>query len=155
MRPRDEVLRKSTAAAEKEVRAVVPRYESRSGGLLGEQETQLARRSARGATEGRSLRMSTLVDEKGHAAIPRDEKPEGSTLEKTGRWVRVSPIPDVRDHPSKRSRNRKTRTRGELNRRREHGPKVNWVDFWLQGARNCPGRPELSGALGTVRGARK
>ena len=66
MHSRDEVLRKSTPADEKEVRAVVPRYESRSGRLLGEQETQLARRSARGATEGRSLQMSTLVDEKGH-----------------------------------------------------------------------------------------
>ena len=64
MRPRDEVLRKSTPADEKETRAVVPRDESRSGRLLGEQETQLARRSARGATEGRRLRMSTLVDEK-------------------------------------------------------------------------------------------
>ena len=64
MRPRDEVLRKSTPADEKEVRAVVPRDESRSGRLLGEQETQLARRSARGATEGRSLRMSMPTDEK-------------------------------------------------------------------------------------------
>ena len=144
MRLRDEVLRKSTPADEKEVRAMVPRYESRSGRLLREQETQLARRSARGATEGRSLRMSTLVDEKGHATILRNEKPEGSTLEKTGRWVRVSPIPDVRDHPSKRSRSRNTRTRGELNQRREHGPKFNWVDFWLRGARNCPGRPEVT-----------
>ena len=45
-------------------RAVVPRDESRSGRLLGEQETQLARRTARGASEGRRLRMSTPADEK-------------------------------------------------------------------------------------------
>ena len=41
----------------------------------------------------------------------RDEKREGRLLEeKAGTWVRVSPIPEGRDHPSKRSRSEQTRT---------------------------------------------
>ena len=117
-------------------RAVVPRDESRSGRLLGEQETQLARRST---PEGRRLRMSALADEKPERKPAREDRKLGSGEPYSG-WQRS---------PKRADPEEKTRTEAGLKRSRGPGQKSqrlltlgSGAPGALRGARNPSGRPK-------------